>query len=321
MPVHNKPTIIPIASGKGGVGKSLFAASLAITLAEQGHKTVAIDLDLGGSNLHTYLGMPNTNPGVGDYLKRRLSDLHPLIVDTKVKNLRFLPGDGKTPFMANIPNKQRFLMLDRIQKIPARFVILDLGAGTSINTMNFFGMANRGVLVTTMDTPAMMNALSFLRNFMFANIISLCRTNKTAQKMLLDAYRQPTDLDNLTVRTVYGKIAQLDPQLAKQIEKRCSHFSPRMIFNMGDHADDLQVAAKIESTIQKNLSMQAETVGLVYYDEAVRKAVRQNQVFLPNNKGSLYARCLANIASRLSNSRPQTKISLTALMEETRRIR
>ena len=41
-------TIIPIASGKGGVGKSIFSANLAIALARLGHPTVAVDLDLGG---------------------------------------------------------------------------------------------------------------------------------------------------------------------------------------------------------------------------------------------------------------------------------
>ena len=38
-------TIIPIASGKGGVGKSFLGANLSIALAQFGHDTVVIDLD------------------------------------------------------------------------------------------------------------------------------------------------------------------------------------------------------------------------------------------------------------------------------------
>ena len=45
--------ILPIASGKGGVGKSVLVANLGISLASFGQRTVLVDLDLGGSNLHT----------------------------------------------------------------------------------------------------------------------------------------------------------------------------------------------------------------------------------------------------------------------------
>ena len=48
-------TIIPIASGKGGVGKSFLAANLAIALAKLGKQVIVADLDFGGSNLHTCL--------------------------------------------------------------------------------------------------------------------------------------------------------------------------------------------------------------------------------------------------------------------------
>ena len=50
---------IVIASGKGGTGKTMFAANLGVTLARQGHKTVLIDLDNGLRNLDLYLGMEN----------------------------------------------------------------------------------------------------------------------------------------------------------------------------------------------------------------------------------------------------------------------
>ncbi|HIJ80051.1 MAG: P-loop NTPase [Desulfobulbaceae bacterium] len=319
MALTQKPTIIPVASGKGGVGKSVFAASLAIALARQGQATIALDLDLGGSNLHTYLGLPNTNPGIGDFLKRRLNNFQQLIVPTTIPNLQFLPGDGKTPFMANIPTKQRYLLLDEIMALPARYVIVDLGAGTSINTMNFFGLANNGIMVTTLDTPAMMNALVFLRNFMFANIVSQTKENPAIQKMVLDIYRHPTDRQNLTAQMVYDKIREQQPTLARTIETRCNRFKPRFVFNMGDHPDELKVAGRIEATIRKSLSLNAETLGFIYFDDAVRKAVRKNEIFLPNNPTSSYARCLQNIVSRLTAPSGTSPAPINSLIAEARR--
>ena len=40
-------TIIPIASGKGGVGKSFIAANLAIAQAKLGKKVIVADLNFG----------------------------------------------------------------------------------------------------------------------------------------------------------------------------------------------------------------------------------------------------------------------------------
>jgi len=319
MKKTDRPVIIPVASGKGGVGKSVFAASLAIALANRGETTVAVDLDLGGSNLHTYLGLANTNPGVGDYLKQRLPGLQNLIVPTTVKNLRFLPGDGKTPFMANIPSEQRFRLLDELQKIPARYLVVDLGAGSSVNTLNLFGLANDGIIVTSLDTPALMNALVFLRNFMFANVLSLGSKNKAVREMLLNTFRREANRENLTMEAIFRSMAEKDKPLAEQIRQRCSHFTPRFVYNMGDQAEDLRVATRIESTLRKSLSLRCTTLGLLFYDTAVRRAVRKDQVFLPANPDSPYARGITAIAGRLRKPSFPAGTDLEALMAEARR--
>ena len=49
--------IIAVGGGKGGVGKSVLAANLGIYLAQLGKHVVLLDADLGGANLHTFLGV------------------------------------------------------------------------------------------------------------------------------------------------------------------------------------------------------------------------------------------------------------------------
>ena len=63
--------IIPVASGKGGVGKSLLSANLAIALGQAGKKVVLADLDLGASNLHLVIGQNSPKKGIGGVKIRR----------------------------------------------------------------------------------------------------------------------------------------------------------------------------------------------------------------------------------------------------------
>ena len=57
--------VISVCSPKGGVGKSLLSANLAIALGQAGKKVVLADLDLGASNLHLVIGQNSPKKGIG----------------------------------------------------------------------------------------------------------------------------------------------------------------------------------------------------------------------------------------------------------------
>ena len=227
-------TIIPVASGKGGVGKTLLSANIAIALARMGHSTVAVDLDLGGSNLYTYLGVPNKYPGIGDYLKGGVSRFEDLVVETPVPNLSFVPGDGKTPFLANITFEERRSLVSEIKKLRARYVILDLSAGSSFNTLNFFGMVKRGLVVTNFETPAVMNFVMFLRNFMLRVLSGVVKSDQRVFDMVLPAFGDTARAEIMTVPYLVRQIAAVNPRLAAAVEETCRQFRPAVVFNMGD---------------------------------------------------------------------------------------
>ena len=99
--------VLPIASGKGGVGKSLFASNVAIALAQAGKKVVLADLDLGASNLHLILGTGSIKDGIGTFLCNSEINFNDIIFKTEYNNLQFIPGDGEIPGMANLTNEQK----------------------------------------------------------------------------------------------------------------------------------------------------------------------------------------------------------------------
>ncbi|WP_455381355.1 AAA family ATPase, partial [Salinispira pacifica] len=154
--------IIPIASGKGGVGKSLLAANIAIVLGQAGKRVILADLDLGASNLHLILGISNLSVGIGTVLAKSGSDLEEVIIDTDYENLRFIPGDAEIPGLANLSSGQKRMLIRRLRKLDADYLVLDLGAGTNFNTLDFFLTSGHGIVITAPTPTATVNAYLFV---------------------------------------------------------------------------------------------------------------------------------------------------------------
>src|SRR5689334_8038300 len=91
-----------VGGGKGGVGKSLVASSLAIALSRMGNKVVAIDLDLGGANLHTSLGADLPKQTLSDFFSRRVSSIESCIVPTGIPQLNLISGAQDSIGVTNI---------------------------------------------------------------------------------------------------------------------------------------------------------------------------------------------------------------------------
>lgn len=291
--------VIPVAGGKGGTGKTFFTANLAISLARMGHQTVAVDLDLGGSNLHSFFGLSNQYPGVGDFLKARNAELEELLVSTETPNLKFLPGDGRTPFMANVPYAQKMRLISHLMNLPAKYILLDLGAGSSFNTLDFFRISHNGFLITTPEYPAIMNLLAFLKLFLFRAIERMFVKDQIIQDLMHSTYKQPMTDQQTSIGTLREQIRAVDPEAGEQIAALCSNYRPRIVFNMGEHPDELKIAERISDSLDKLLSMKADYFGFIFYDTSVRQSIKKRVPLLPHYQESIAAKSLQAVTERL----------------------
>ena len=113
--VLKQPRIWAVGGGKGGVGKSLICANFSMSLALKGHSVLAIDLDLGGSNLHTCLGVEPPKLGIGDWFTGRNKSLPELFSDTQTPNLKLVSGSSDPLHVTAIAEKRRGELLNQIR--------------------------------------------------------------------------------------------------------------------------------------------------------------------------------------------------------------
>jgi ATP-binding protein involved in chromosome partitioning len=118
--------IIPVASGKGGVGKSTVAANLAVALAKAGHKVGLLDLDVYGPSIPTMLGISGQHQ-VSDKGRLLPVEKHGLkVVSVGLLLDRGMPLIWRGPMVAKLV-KQFFYDVDWGE---LDFLVMDLPPGT-----------------------------------------------------------------------------------------------------------------------------------------------------------------------------------------------
>ena len=95
-PASERPSchLIAFAGGRGGTGRSLLAANVAVYLAQAGKKVVALDADPAGGPLHQLLGATRPARGFGEMLRGKATGLGELIVDTPVAGVGLIAGEA-----------------------------------------------------------------------------------------------------------------------------------------------------------------------------------------------------------------------------------
>jgi flagellar biosynthesis protein FlhG len=163
-------TIIAVGGGKGGVGKSFISSSIAIFLAQLGYETTAVDLDLGGANLHTSLGLPLVNRGINEFIVDPDTEFSSLLQPTHWPKLKIVSGSSEILDIANVDENQRSRIMSAIFRHKCDFTVLDLSAGTHHSTLDFFLMAKHKVVVFTPEPSSIENAYRFLKASFFRKL-------------------------------------------------------------------------------------------------------------------------------------------------------
>jgi ATP-binding protein involved in chromosome partitioning len=116
--------IIAVSSGKGGVGKSMVASALALSLAKEGRRVGLFDLDFTGPSTHIILGVPaNVQP------KEEKGLVPPIIDGLAYMSLVYFVGDNPAPLRGADVSNALIELLSVTQWGTLDFLIIDMPPG------------------------------------------------------------------------------------------------------------------------------------------------------------------------------------------------
>ncbi|MCF7929273.1 MAG: P-loop NTPase [Spirochaetales bacterium] len=292
--------IVPVASGKGGVGKTVMTANLGVSLARLGKTVIMVDLDLGGANLHTCLGVKNKHAGVGQLINKQADRLESLIVPTGIDRLFFIPGDSLMPGTANLPYFKKRSIIRELSRLTADYTLLDLGSGSSYNTIDFFLTSSIGLIVTTPETTAVLNAYSFLKTALYRLLYRSFPPRSEERKLITDFVSQKIEGTDTSFRKLIMDLYALKPESGKTAEQKLETFFPKVILNMGSARNDIAVGSKLRQIVRRNLDIELEYIGFVQKHDQISQSIIRRQPLVLMEPGSSFATAVGQVARRIA---------------------
>lgn len=182
---------IVIASGKGGTGKTMFAANLGTTLAGQGHKVVLIDLDTGLRNLDLYLGIENNIVyDVNDVLTGVCRIRQALVKVKAFPGLYFMAASPQKPNGEITPLHIKVLC----EKLKSKYdyIIVDAPAGIDDGMVIATGGCDMGIIVVTPEYASLRNAETVKRTIEAQGIEDICYVVNRIDLRLIESGKAPS---------------------------------------------------------------------------------------------------------------------------------
>ena len=278
--INGRKIIIAIGGAKGGIGKSIFAANLGVFLASKGKRTVLVDLDLGGANLHLYLGETLLEKNINDFLSKRAATLEKIMVSTRY-GPQLIGGDSSHLGAANIQFTKKLALLGSIKKIDADYVIIDLGGDTSYNIIDFFLAADQGIVMTTCDPASYLDAYSFIKVALYRKLNRLfgpeskLRTQKDRdlQRLIYEATMSSNGSNIKNIEELLQRVKKQQSQNLSLLSEAISSFNPYLILNRVTYNSNVtQVVERIQGVSRKMLSIKVGDLGSLAYQSEIESS-------------------------------------------------
>lgn len=154
--------VVCIASGKGGVGKSVLASNLATLRAQRGERVLLIDFDAGLANLHLLLGLAPRHD-LGHVLDGTVPAREAVVHGPA--GVHLLSGGVGRHALANPTRRELDRLFQALRPLEQEYdlVIIDHGAGISYGTVAHLAASSTLLLVTNHEVTALSDAYALYK--------------------------------------------------------------------------------------------------------------------------------------------------------------
>lgn len=166
-PTQVRAASLCVASGKGGVGKSVLSASLAAKLSKSGQSLI-VDADMGIGNAHILQGVAPER----SFVELVAGTAAPREVVARCgERLDLIAAGSGVSSMAELTPFEMHRIAEAIEQLETdyKYLVVDSAAGVSNQTVAFAAATDLAIIVTTPVVTAMTDAYAFIKVLLRCN--------------------------------------------------------------------------------------------------------------------------------------------------------
>lgn len=287
--------IISVGGGKGGVGKSVVSANLAVAMAQEGQNVVLVDADLGAANQHTLFDVTRNGPSLQTFLDRGIDSLDAALVETGVRRLSLVRGSSATYGAANPTFGQKQRLIRHVEALEADVVIVDVGAGSAFNQLDLFDMADVKLLVIAPQLTSVENAYAFVKAAIYRTLTPILHAN--GFDGLFDQGNSHSETAKLGA--LLKDAFSCSPKFAAEVRETLQNFRLNLFGNMVNDTREAAIFAAMSRMIGDFLSLKVPVLGFSRYNRGIHDSVNQRRPYLLDKRDDEVAFALRQTARRL----------------------
>jgi len=323
VPENNKMAkkIIAVGGAKGGVGKSMLAANLAVGLALLGQKVVLADLDLGGADVHLYTGVKALSRTWNDFLDKKVDSISEILTPTAFKGLSLIGGDSSKLGSANLPYSQKLKIMRHLKELETEYLVVDLGGDTTYNGLDFFLLADQKIVVSGTEPASVLDSYTFVK-VVFNRFLERFFSDHKALKDLAEQIRNGSleKSRDYSLDHIYNEVGARDPQACSQLKKQFDQFRLSIVLNMTETSKDVRIAESMQKLVKDKCFLDIGILGTIPFDRVVRKAARGFTPIVVENPKCQASRNIHQMLAAIILHREQ-EATRAELLQNTSRIR
>jgi flagellar biosynthesis protein FlhG len=293
------PKIIAFGGGKGGIGKSFLSGNISFALAKSGLNVSLIDLDIGAANLHTCLGVNSPKNSIVDFINNNVDDIETLGVPGGIDGLTLYAGGQEFWQQIKMKTSEKTRLISKLQSIDSDYVILDLGAGTHTNTLDFFVFSHGGVIVVVPEPTSIENAYVFMKSVLFRKVQSVLKAidKEGVSEELLSNLSNPKNTEPPLAQL--HNFQKKHPKLGEILLKVLKSTRIGIIMNQTRTQSDIELGFSMSQVCERFFGLTADFLGATNFDDSVWRSIRVRRPVFMDFPSSQISHSINKLAEKM----------------------